>query len=481
MGRVKNQLITALFILLFLQPLTAVAASVPRALIITGNGNAVEHDYPYPPWIHEFHNEKVTEILRGIVTVDVSNDLTVLNERDLQRYNLVINNSLFLTPTRDQLDALHRFIGNGKAYLTLHAGLLSFLNSEHYEDLVGGRYIGGPANEPEEFTVITQDEWWGYDYHYREQAQHPVALTSRDFLAHDELYYLQPNTADIQVIARAENHPVMWWKPWRKGKVMCLTLGHSLEAKNNPGYQALLQNGVRWLTGYPLIEKIPDGQFENDTQTVNYLDLTQIAYHKNRENLRFSIAGNTNENLVSARINNGDRLDLDFSEGRTGTATIRVRVKGYKGYTTSTQFLVSVFEKGSGNLARYHGVSARSSSNEGRRVSGNPFYVIDADMNTRWSSDFEDPSWISVDLGEPYSIDRVKLYWDGAYAKQYEIQVANDPGHWRSVYEERRGDGDVDEIRFEPVEAQYVRMFGKVRALPPWGYSIYEFEVYGVK
>lgn len=423
----------------------------------------------------------MAEILRGIVTVDVSDDLSVLNDKNLQRYDLLINNSLFLTPGNNQLDALHRFIGNGKAYLTLHAGLLSFLNSEHYEGLIGGRYIGGPANEPEEFTVITQDEWWGYDYQYSKQMQHPVALVSGDFLARDELYYLQPNTADIEVIARAENHPVMWWNPWRKGKVMCLTLGHSLEAKNNPGYQALLQNGVRWLTGYPLIEKIPDGRFENDTQTVDYLDLSEITHHKNRENLQFSIAGNSNENLISARIKNRHRLELNFSEGCTGTATIQVQVTNDREHTNSTQFVVSVSEKGSGNLARYHGVTAHTSSNEGRRVSGNPYHVIDADMNTRWSSDFEDPSWITVDLGESYRIDRVKLYWDGAYAKQYEIQVANNPGEWRGVYKQRNGDGETDEIRFEPVEARYVRMFGTERALPPWGYSLYEFEVYGSK
>lgn len=53
--------------------------------------------------------------------------------------------------------------------------------------------------------------------------------------------------------------------------------------------------------------------------------------------------------------------------------------------------------------------------------------------------------------------------------------------YWRVVYEERNGDGDSDEIQFEPVEARYVRMFGKERALLPWGYSLYEFEVYGVK
>lgn len=481
MKHLNNKLITALLVGLFFQPLIAFAASPPRALIITGNGNAVEHDYPYPPWIHEFHSDKVAEILQGIVSVDISSDLAVLNDRDLQRYDLLINNSLFLTPTQDQLDALHRFIGNGKAYLTLHAGLISFINSEYYEDLIGGRYIGGPANEPEKFNVITQDEWWGYDYRYRKQAQHPVALVSGDFLAEDELYYVQPNTTDIEIIARAENHPVMWWKPWRKGKVMCLTLGHSLEAKNNPGYQALLRNGVRWLAGHPLIEKIPDAHFENDTQNIKYFDLSQVAHHENPAELRFSIIGNTNDNLVSAQISNHGGLNLNFSEGKTGSAIIHVQVKDDEGFTGSTKFLVSVFEKGSGNLARYYGVSAHSSSNEGRRVSGNPLNVVDADINTRWSSDFEDPSWIYVDLGEPYRINRVRLSWEGAFAKQYEIEVANNIGEWRSVYDEKNGDGETDEIQFEPVEARYVRMLGKERALSSWGYSLYEFEVYGVK
>ncbi len=467
------------FILLFCQSILISAAELPRALIITGNGNAVDHNYPYPPWIHEFHNDKVVEILNGIVTVDISDDLNSLNDSNLGRYDLLISNSLLLTPTQAQLDALHRFIGNGKAFLTLHAGLISFLNSEFHEEIIGGRYIGGPANEPEKFTVITHDEWWGYDYGFGDQTQHPVALASEDFLVHDELYYVQPNTG-IDVIARAENHPVMWSKPWRKGKVMCLTLGHSLETKENPGYQTLLKNGVRWLTGYPMIGKIPDAEFENDTDLVeSFIDLNQIAHHTNGSRLEFAVIENTNSKLVSAAVANRNRLRLDFSEGQTGAATIQIQARNAKGFTDTTQFQVFVSEKASGNLARYHGVTAVSSSNESRRISGNPLHVIDADSETRWSSDFEDPGWIYVDLGEPYRVDRVTLSWEGAFAKQYEIQVADTLENWHSVYTEKNGDGGMDEIRFEPVEARYVRMFGKQRALPAWGYSLYEFEVYG--
>ena len=73
---------------------------LPRALIITGNGNVPSHKPEYPTWIHEFHNEKVIEILKNTATVDVATDLSVLQAERLREYDLIISNSLFAKPRR---------------------------------------------------------------------------------------------------------------------------------------------------------------------------------------------------------------------------------------------------------------------------------------------------------------------------------------------------------------------------------------------
>jgi type 1 glutamine amidotransferase len=467
-------LVAGLLIVGLLQVPSAWADAQPRVLLITGNGNDKEHDYAYPAWNHEFFNDEIVQILEGLVQVRVSDDLSLLNDRDLAGFDLIVNNSMFLTPTQDQLDAFFRFIARGKSYLALHAGLASFLNSERYAQLIGGHFVN--ADNQKEFEVFTFDAWYGYDYN--DQVQHPVTRGLPNFRIEDELYLLQANTAELEVIARAENHPVLWWRPWDKGKAMGLALGHGREAVQNPGYRKLLRNSVRWLVGYPILGTVREGIFPAGVGAVDhYLDLDDLI-HSAGGALSYRIAENSNPELVRVGIDGENRINLVFVPGREGSAAIALQAQGANGLAAATDFKVSVRPKGSGNLARYHGVSALTSSNEVRKYTANPAAVLDGDPDSRWSSDYRDLNWITLDLGEAYRLNRVKLLWEGAYARSYEIQVSQDAELWSTVHRQEQGDGGTDEIAFDPVPARFVRLQGGERATR-WGYSLYEFEVYG--
>ncbi len=106
-----------------------------------------------------------------------------------------------------------------------------------------------------------------------------------------------------------------------------------------------------------------------------------------------------------------------------------------------------------------------------------PENAIDGNMATRWSSQFSDPQWITVDLGQKATIKKVILYWEHAYGKAYKIEVSDDGTTWKEVYSTTEGDGGKDEITFKPVSARYVRMGGSKRGTE-YGYSLYEFEVH---
>lgn len=109
--------------------------------------------------------------------------------------------------------------------------------------------------------------------------------------------------------------------------------------------------------------------------------------------------------------------------------------------------------------------------------------AFDGNLMSRWASnEGSDPEWIYVDLGSVQSISGVTLKWEAAYAKQYKIQVSTDssgtPVQWTDVNSTTDGNGGVEEIDFSPHNARYVRMLGSERGTP-YGYSLYEFEVYG--
>ena len=127
------------------------------------------------------------------------------------------------------------------------------------------------------------------------------------------------------------------------------------------------------------------------------------------------------------------------------------------------------------NLAFGKNVIASSSS-----PSRSASLVADGGAGSRWESDASDSQWIYVDLGKKEKIEHVVLKWETARAKEYEIQVSNDARKWKTVYTYKDGQGSTDEIKLSPVTARYVKMAGVSRATD-FGYSLYEFEIYGKK
>ncbi len=119
---------------------------------------------------------------------------------------------------------------------------------------------------------------------------------------------------------------------------------------------------------------------------------------------------------------------------------------------------------------------ATSSSNENAGTT--PNLAVDGNLGTRWSSAYSDPQWLQIDLGATYSVSEVKLTWETAYGKSYQIQMSNDAANWTTLYSTTTGDGGVDDLTGLSGSGRYIRMYGTVRATG-YGYSLWEFEVYG--
>jgi hypothetical protein len=106
--------------------------------------------------------------------------------------------------------------------------------------------------------------------------------------------------------------------------------------------------------------------------------------------------------------------------------------------------------------------------------------AVDGNTTTRWSSAFSDPQWIEVDLGASYSISEVDLTWETACGSNYLIQVSTDNVNWTTLttVTGNTSSGLLTYPYASPTAARYVRMYGTARATP-YGYSLYEFAVYG--
>ena len=123
------------------------------------------------------------------------------------------------------------------------------------------------------------------------------------------------------------------------------------------------------------------------------------------------------------------------------------------------------------------GKKVTSSSNEG---GGNVLEnVNDGNNATRWSSGYSDNQFITVDFGASYTVGAVRIYWEAAAAKDFEIRLSADGANWVTVYEEENNtvaDTWAD-YHFDAKEARYMQIKCGKR-LTSYGISMYEIEAY---
>ena len=110
-----------------------------------------------------------------------------------------------------------------------------------------------------------------------------------------------------------------------------------------------------------------------------------------------------------------------------------------------------------------------------------PSNAVDGKSDTRWASKAGDNEWFYVDLGSTDKINKVVINWEAAYAKEYKILVSLDALNWTTIAEVKNEGQTKDTITLDYyVEAKFVKFQGVKRGTG-YGYSFYDFEVYGHK
>jgi hypothetical protein len=105
--------------------------------------------------------------------------------------------------------------------------------------------------------------------------------------------------------------------------------------------------------------------------------------------------------------------------------------------------------------------------------------AVDANGTTRWSSAYANNQNFVVDLGANYNINRVRIVWEAAYAKDYQIQFSTDNANWTTVREFwGKASAATDDQTGLTGVTRYVKIYCINRATT-YGFSFYEFEVYG--
>ncbi|WP_197038967.1 ThuA domain-containing protein [Herbidospora cretacea] len=251
----------------------------------------------------------------------------------------------------------------------------------------------------------------------------------------------------------------------------------STEAATYPGSAAVDGSGTtRWASAF------------SDPQSIT-VDLG-ASYNINRVRLSWEAAYGSaytiatspnNTTWTTVKTVTGENGGVDDHTGLSATGRY-VRITGT---TRATAWGYSLWEfevyGGSGptdpppatNVALNKTATASS-----QEAAYTPAAAVDGSATTRWSSAFSDPQWIQVDLGQTYAISRVRLSWEAAYGSGYQIQTSPNGTTWTTIKTVTGENGGVDDHTGLNSSARYVRVNGTARGTA-WGYSLWEFEVYG--
>jgi hypothetical protein len=186
----------------------------------------------------------------------------VFNVEDLSRFDVVV----FHNATGDMLSdeqqlVFQRWLEQGGGWLGIHAAA----DGSHkdwpwyIENLMGAQYIAhtmGPhiqsariINELGDHPVMAgikqewmhEEEWYSWEESPRRQGFTVLARVDED--SYSPVLKLLTIDRDL----RMGDHPIVWSRCVGNGRSIYSALGHRAEAYQDPQYQKLLENAIRWM------------------------------------------------------------------------------------------------------------------------------------------------------------------------------------------------------------------------------------------
>jgi putative membrane-bound dehydrogenase-like protein len=171
---------------------------------------------------------------RGI-ELDYTGSLDNLNPAKLAGYDglLIYANWTKISPAQEK--ALLDFVAAGGGFVPIHCASYCFLNSPKYVELVGAQFKSHGTGVFKE-TIV--------------RPEHPVMKGLSPIESWDETYVHEKHNTNRVVLAERRDdkgaEPYTWVRDYGKGRVFYTAWGHDERTWSNAGFQALVENGIRW-------------------------------------------------------------------------------------------------------------------------------------------------------------------------------------------------------------------------------------------
>jgi type 1 glutamine amidotransferase len=161
--------------------------------------------------------------------------MTNLNAAYLAQFDALLIYANITRIDPDQEQAMMDFVSAGGGLVPIHCASYCFHNSTNYIALVGAQFRRHGAGVFKE-TIINAD--------------HPVMKGLTEIESWDETYvHTKHNTNRVVLAERRDDsgaEPWTWVREHGKGRVFYTAWGHDQRTWSNAGFQALVENGIRW-------------------------------------------------------------------------------------------------------------------------------------------------------------------------------------------------------------------------------------------
>jgi uncharacterized protein len=180
--------------------------------------------------------------LRGI-DVAYTEKATDLDPKTLANYDAVViyANIDEIAPAQEK--AILDYVEGGGGFVPVHCASFCFRNSPKYVALVGAQFKSHGAGVFETRVV---------------DAEHPVTKGLHPFRTWDETYVHDLHNAEARhVLQMRDQEPWTWTRTQGKGRVFYTAYGHDSRTWEQPGFQDLLERGIRWAAGKDVHDSRP--------------------------------------------------------------------------------------------------------------------------------------------------------------------------------------------------------------------------------
>ena len=215
----------------FISPLCAADSPKPIKLLFLGDNGHHEPAVRFRQFLPSWTSRSID--------VTYTDKVTALNPKTLADYDGLIIYANTTQIGQDQEQALLDFVAGGKGLIALHCASYCFLNSPKYVELVGAQFQKHGTG-----TFRTQ----------LVAAEHPIMRGFGGFESWDETYvHIKHNETNRTILEyrvdATGKEPWTWVRTHGQGRVFYTAWGHDQRTWGHPGFQNLVERGIRWATG----------------------------------------------------------------------------------------------------------------------------------------------------------------------------------------------------------------------------------------